>query len=209
MNLSTARSANRAREVGVRKVLGSAKSQLIAQFLTESVLLTFVATVIAFTVAILLLPAFNQLSGKAISVNLYALGWLIPALLFMVLFVGALAGSYPAFYLSSFKPVNVLKGKLAAGFKGSRLRSFLVVFQFAISIFLIIGTLVIYNQLHFIQTKDLGYNRNQVLIIQNAFELKNQAQAFKQEVKQLPGVADATLTGFLPTSGREKHRYIL
>jgi putative ABC transport system permease protein len=95
----------------------------------------------------------------------------------------------------------VLKGKLATGFKGSKLRSFMVVFQFAVSIFLIVGTLVIYNQLKFIQNRDIGYNRNQVLIIKNTYDLGNKATIFKQEVKQLPGVVGATLTGFLPTSG--------
>jgi len=201
MNLSTARSANRAREVGVRKVLGSAKKHLIAQFLIESILLTFIATVIAITVASMLLPAFNQLSGKNLTITTQTLTWLVPALLSIVVVVGLLAGSYPAFYLSAFQPIQVLKGKLAAGFKGSKLRSFLVVFQFSISIFLIIGTLVIYNQLHYIQNRDLGYNRNQVLIVNNAFELGDQASIFKNEVKQLSGVADATMTGFLPTSG--------
>ncbi|MDB5124594.1 MAG: cell division protein FtsX [Mucilaginibacter sp.] len=200
MNLSTARSANRAREVGVRKVLGSSKKYLIAQFLTESILVTLVATIIAFITAIALLPAFNQLSGKEIAINSQTLTWLIPVLLAIVLIVGAMAGSYPAFYLSAFQPIDVLKGKLSAGFKGSGLRGFLVIMQFSISIFLIIGTLVIYNQLNYIQTKNLGYNRNQVLIVQNTFELNNQAKVFKQEIKQLPGVINATLTGFLPTS---------
>jgi putative ABC transport system permease protein len=202
MNLSTARSSNRAREVGVRKVLGAGRKQLIAQFLTESILVTFAAAVIAFIATQALLPAFNQIAGKDITINFQTLVWLIPALLVIVLVVGALAGSYPAFYLSAFNPVNVLKGKLSTGFKGSRLRSFLVVLQFSISIFLIIGTLVIYNQLSYIQNKDLGYNRNQVLVIQNTSELNNNnaAKIFKQEVKQLPGVTDATLTGYLPTS---------
>jgi putative ABC transport system permease protein len=202
MNLSTARSSNRAREVGVRKVLGSSRKSLVIQFLTESILVTLTATVIAFLSAIALLPAFNQLAGKDIAINSQTLAWLIPVLLLIVLIVGTLAGSYPAFFLSAFQPVNVLKGKLSAGFKGGGLRSFLVVLQFSISIFLIVGTLVIYNQLHFIQNKDLGYNRQQVLIVQNTFELNNQAQTFKQEVKQLPGVVDATLTVFLPTSGQ-------
>lgn len=201
MNLSTARSANRAREVGVRKVLGSAKKHLIAQFLTESIMLTFVATLIAAMIAAALLPAFNQLSGKNMVINKQSLTWLIPALSFIVVFVGALAGSYPAFYLSAFQPIQVLKGKLATGFKASGLRSVLVVLQFSISVFLIIGTLVIYNQLHYIQNRDLGYNRGQVLIVNNAFELGNQADVFKKEVKQLPGVVGATLTGYLPTSG--------
>jgi putative ABC transport system permease protein len=201
MNLSTARSSNRAREVGVRKVLGSSRKYLIFQFLSESIMVTFFATAIAIIVAIALLPLFNQLAGKDIAVTTQSLVWLIPASLIIVVVIGSLAGSYPAFFLSAFQPIDVLKGKLSAGFKGGGLRSLLVVFQFAISVFLIIGTLVIYNQLNFIQTKNLGYNRNQVLVIQNAFELNNQAKVFKQEVKQLPGVTNATMTGFLPTSG--------
>lgn len=200
MNLSTARSSNRAREVGVRKVLGSDKKHLIAQFLTESILVTFVATVIACVAAFALLPVFNQMAGKDIVVTSQSMRWLVPALLFLILFVGVLAGSYPAFYLSAFQPIDVLKGKLSVGFKNSGLRSFLVVLQFSISIFLIVGTLVIYNQLNYIQTKNMGYNRNQVLIVQNAYEMGNQAIVFKKEVKQLPGVINATLTGYLPTS---------
>ena len=200
MNLSTARSSNRAREVGVRKVLGSPRSYLVFQFLTESILVTLVATAIAFFAAVALLPAFNQLAGKDMVINPQTLVWLIPALLLIVLVVGGLAGSYPAFFLSAFQPVDVLKGKLSAGFKGGGLRSFLVVFQFSISIFLIIGTLVIYRQLNYIQTKDLGYNRNQVLIVQNTFELNNnQAGVLREQVKQIPGVINATLTGYLPT----------
>ena len=203
MNLSTARSANRAREVGVRKVLGSPRKYLVFQFLTESVLITLVAALIAFFAAVALLPAFNQLSGKNMVINAQMLSWLIPALVCIILIVGSLAGAYPALFLSAFQPVNVLKGKLSAGFKGGGLRSFLVVMQFSISIFLIIGTLVIHNQLDYIQNKDLGYNRNQVLIVQNAFELGSQAQTFKQEVKQIPGVDDATLTGYLPTANQK------
>ncbi|MGF7073157.1 ABC transporter permease [Mucilaginibacter sp. 3215] len=199
MNLSTARSASRAREVGVRKVLGSPRKYLIAQFLTESVLVTLAAAVIAFFAVLLLLPLFNQVSGKELVVGAQTLAWLLPALLLIVLVVGFAAGSYPAFFLSAFQPINVLSGKLAGGFKGSWLRSVLVVFQFSISIFLIIGTIVIYNQLNYIQTKNLGYNRNQVLVINNAFELGSHAKTFKNEVKQLQGVVNATLTGYLPT----------
>ncbi len=200
MNLSTARSANRAREVGVRKVLGSPRKYLIAQFLTESVLVTLAAAFIAFAAVILLLPLFNFVSGKQLMLNSQTLAWILPTLLVVVIVVGCLAGSYPALFLSAFKPINVLNGKIASGFKGGRLRSLLVVFQFSISIFLIIGTIVIYNQLNYIQTKDLGYKRDQVLIIDKAFELGNHAQTFKEQVKQLPGVVNATLTGYLPTS---------
>jgi putative ABC transport system permease protein len=201
MNLSTARSSNRAREVGVRKVLGSSRKYLIFQFLAESILVTFVATVIAMIAAAAVLPLFNQLSGKEIILTVESLKWLVPSLLLIVLVIGSLAGSYPAFFLSAFQPIDVLKGKLSAGFKGGGLRSFLVVFQFFVSILLIIGTLVIYNQLNFIQTKNLGYNRNQVLVVQNSSELKDEAKVFKQELAELPGVKSATMTGFLPTNG--------
>ncbi len=201
MNLSTARSSNRAREVGVRKVLGSPRKYLVAQFLSESVMVTFIATVIAIAGAKLLLPLFNQMSGKTLVLNGHTLVWLIPVLLVLVVVIGCLAGSYPAIFLSAFRPIDVLKGKLSAGFKGGRLRSGLVVFQFFISICLIIGTLVIYNQLKYIQNKDLGYSRDQVLVVQSAYLIGKQTPVFKKEVEKMPGVVSVSLTGFLPTEG--------
>ena len=200
MNLSTARSANRAREVGVRKVLGSPRKYLIAQFLTESIIVTLIGAIIAFFAAWALLPLFNQMSGKDLTITAQTMVWIVPLMIGLVLIIGALAGSYPALFLSGFQPIEVLKGKLASGFKGGMLRNFLVVFQFSISIFLIIGTLVIYNQLKYIQSKDLGYNRNQVFTVWNVNVLGNNAKAFKQEVKQLTGVQNVTMTGALPTS---------
>jgi putative ABC transport system permease protein len=197
MNLSTARSANRAREVGVRKVLGSSRKSLIAQFISESLLVTLAATILAVLSAWALLPLFNQMSGKELSISLQTLVWLLPFLIVITIVIGILAGSYPAFYLSAFKPIHVLKGKLSTGFKGSNFRNFLVVLQFAISIFLIIGTLVIYNQLNYIQHKNLGFNRKQVLVIKNVSTLDN-AKILKQEIKKIPGVENATLSGFLP-----------
>jgi putative ABC transport system permease protein len=199
MNLSTARSANRAREVGVRKVLGSSRRHLIFQFLAESLIVTFTAALMALLAMWILLPQFNHVSGKQLALTFQTIKWLLPSLLFIVLVVGIFAGSYPAFFLSAFRPIDVLKGKLSAGFKGGALRNFLVVFQFAISIFLIIGTLVIHNQLNYIQNKDLGFNRSQVLIIKNVNTLNN-PKILKQEIKQLPGVINATLTSYLPTS---------
>jgi putative ABC transport system permease protein len=199
MNLSTARSSNRAREVGVRKVLGSPRKYLIAQFLTESILVTLIGAIIAVFAAYLLLPVFNQMSGKELTVTPQILGWLLPILLVIIIVIGCLAGSYPALFLSGFNPIEVLKGKLASGFKGGLLRSFLVVFQFAISIFLIIGTLVIYNQLKYIQNKDLGYDREHILLVQNVSTLGNNAKTFKQEVKQLAGVENASFSEAVPT----------
>ena len=142
MNLSTARSANRAKEVGIRKVAGSLRSHLITQFLTESVLLSFFSLILAIALWLLLLPLFNQLAGKEMHVSTLFSTWLFPVMIALVLVVGCIAGSYPAFYLSSFQPIQVLKGKIAKGFKSSWLRSGLVVFQFSISIMLIIGTLL-------------------------------------------------------------------
>ena len=200
MNLSTARSANRAKEVGIRKVLGSLRGQLIIQFITESILVSFIAMLLALGIAWLLLPYFNQLAGKEMSIGLFIKPWLAPVLLGLVLLVGLLAGSYPAFFLSAFRPVLVLKGTIASGFRTGLLRNILVVFQFGISIFLIVGTSVIYNQLSYIRNKKIGFDRDQVLIIQNAYPLGNQARAFRQDILGLTGVQGVTMTSFLPTS---------
>ena len=200
MNLSTARSANRAREVGVRKVLGSPRKYLIAQFLAESIMVTFVAAIIALFAASASLPLFNRMAGKELMLSAQVVGWILPLLLVIVIVIGCLAGSYPAFFLSGFKPIEVLKGKLSAGFKGGSLRSLLVVFQFAISIFLIIGTLVIYTQLKYIQNKDLGYNRDHLLVVRNLWTLPNSvAKTFKQQIKQLAGVEAVSLSQALPS----------
>jgi putative ABC transport system permease protein len=204
MNLSTARSSNRAKEVGVRKVLGSARTNLIAQFLTESTLITLVSAFIAIGLAAFLLPLFNQVSSKHLGFTVQSLTWLVPSFIFIVLIVGFLAGSYPALYLSGFKPIEALKGKLAAGFKNSFLRSSLVVFQFGISIVLIISTLVIYNQLNYIHNKKLGFDRDQVLIIKNTNSLDRKAANLNQELKQLAGVVNTTMTSYQPT-GKERN----
>ncbi|OQP39910.1 cell division protein FtsX [Niastella yeongjuensis] len=201
MNLSTARSANRAREVGVRKVLGSLKANLVKQFLTESILISCIALVLALALTFIMLPTFNHLAAKEIKLNLLATPWLLPILLAMVLVTGLLAGSYPAFYLSSFKPIQVIKGKLAAGFKTSWLRSGLVVFQFSISIILIIATIVIYKQLNFIQSHKTGFNREQVLVLHSTLPLGSKAKTFREEVVKISGVENATMTGYLPTNG--------
>jgi len=200
MNLSTARSSNRAKEVGVRKVLGSLKKNLVQQFLTESLLISFIALIFAILVAWLLLPYFNQLAGKEIHASTLFQPKMLLSLVVLMLVVGLLAGSYPAFFLSSFQPIDVLKGKLAAGFKRSWLRNALVVFQFIISIILIFGTVVIYNQLNYIHNKDVGFNRNQVLIIQHTDALRDQGTTFKNELLQISGVQNVTMSGYLPVN---------
>ena len=199
MNLSTARSANRAKEVGIRKVVGSLRTHLVVQFLTESVLISFLSLVFAVLLATLLLPLFNQLSQKSLTLTTLFSTWLFPVTIALVIVVGLLAGSYPAFYLSAFQPIQVLKGKIAKGFKSSWLRSGLVVFQFSISIILIIGTIVIYNQLDYIRSRKIGYNRDQVLVIHNASYLDNQIHDFRNELLNIPGITNATISGDMPT----------
>ncbi len=182
MNLSTARSAGRAKEVGVRKVLGSLRSSLMGQFLSESVLLSLIAFVLSIAVAFLILPYFNELAVKKMNFSFAEKPFLFPTLLLFAVGVGLLAGSYPAFFLSAFKPVNVLKGKLSVGMKSGNLRSTLVIFQFFSSVFLIICTLVIYRQLNFIQNRQLGFDRDQVLIITDAQALGSKMESFKNEI---------------------------
>ncbi len=200
MNLSTARSVNRAKEVGIRKVAGSTKGHLILRFLTESVLLSLFSLVLALCIAVLLLPMFNQLAGKTLHPDVLYSRRFLPILILLVLLVGCLAGSYPAFYLSSFQPIEVLKGKMTAGFRSSRLRSSLVVFQFFISIGLIVSTLVIYRQLHYIRNKEVGFHRDQVLVIHDTWPLgRDGATNLRESLLTLAGVTDATVTGDLPT----------
>jgi putative ABC transport system permease protein len=199
MNLSTARSAGRAKEVGVRKVLGSQRSSLVFQFLTESTLTSFFALLLAVALAVLLLPYLNQLSGKHITLEAGYFLWLLPFLVVTAGVIGLLAGSYPAFFLSGFEPIKVLKGRLNSGFRNGWLRNSLVVFQFASAILLIVGTLVINSQLNYIRNKKLGYNREQVLILGNTQSLWIHARNFKNEILNMPGVESGTMTGSLPT----------
>ena len=195
---STARSANRAREVGIRKVLGTGKRDLIYQFLTESILTAFIAVILAVAIVYNVLPFFNNLSGKELNTsNLYSSSILI-FLVPLPFIVGLIAGSYPAFFLSRFNPVQIIKGKLSTGSKSGGLRSVLVVFQFATSIILITGTIIIYKQLNYIQNTNLGYQKDQVLIIHDAYNLRNNLDAFKNEMLNIPGVISGTISGFLP-----------
>ncbi len=205
MNLSTARSASRAKEVGIRKVLGTEKKFLIRQFLTESILTSFIALFLAIAGSLLALNWFNNLAGKEFnSTDLLQPGFLL-FLLSLPLAVGLIAGSYPAFFLSSFKPISVLKGKFNAGFSKSNLRSTLVVFQFFTTILLITGTIVIYKQLRYIQTTKIGFNKDQVLIVDNPSMGQSTAESFKAEVAKLSTVKSASFAGFLPVSNSSRN----
>ena len=197
MNLATARSANRAKEVGVRKVLGSNRRQLTLQFLMESMLLSVIALGVALVLAAVLLPVFNSLSGKALQID-YLDGFMLSGVIGLAVLVGLLAGSYPAFFLASFSIVNVLKGQGTVGMKSSGLRSGLVVFQFVISIALMIGTAMVYRQVDFIQNKRLGFDKEHVIVLERFNALGPQQQAFKQQIQQHPNVVAVAAANTLP-----------
>ncbi|MFD2935910.1 ABC transporter permease [Spirosoma flavum] len=199
MNLATARSANRAKEVGVRKVLGSERHQLIGQFMAESVLMTGLAMGLALLIVAVSIPFFNTLAAKELSIrSLLSPYWLL-VLVALPIAVGLLAGSYPAIFLSSFKPISVLKGKVNVSVNRSGLRSGLVVFQFMMSVVLIVGTIIVYRQIIYIQSKNLGFKRDQVLTVNDVYALGKQAETFKQEALRLPGVVSGSISGYLPT----------
>jgi putative ABC transport system permease protein len=186
MNLATARSAERAREVGIRKTMGSLKPQLIGQFLTESVLISLVSTFIAIVIVQLLLPAFNTLADKNLSLTFSP--EIIGALLGLAIIVGLMAGSYPAFMLSAFNPAVVIKGNFGGSSKGAWLRSGLVIFQFWISIVLIVGTLVVADQMEFVRNMKLGYDKDHLLVIERAFTLRDRQKTFQDELLTIPGI---------------------
>ncbi len=200
MNLSTARSANRGKEVGVRKVLGSYRSNLVGQFLTESILLSVFSFLVGLFLVMLLLPYFNELTDKQLVLPLASPAF-IGLMLVSSIAVGVLAGLYPSFYLSAFNPVETLKGKLSTGSGNSTVRSGLVVFQFFISILLIIGTVAIHKQLQFIQNRNIGFEKDQVILLNDPYMLGDKTKAFKEEIKMLPNVVSASYSGFIPVSG--------
>ena len=190
MNLATARSVSRAREVGIRKIVGSLRGSLIRQFLVESIILSFISMLFAALFVKLILPVFNLLARKQLEIDFLRDPFNLALLLGLGLFVGILAGSYPAFVLSSYKPATVLKGRFSTSRKGVRLRNSLVVLQFAISIILVAMTLVVSQQMDFMQNKDLGFDKDNQIVIERAYALGPQTEAFKQELRTLPDVVD-------------------
>jgi len=193
MNLATARSESRAREVGIRKSVGSKRIDLIFQFISESLLISFIAYVIAILVTLILLPYYNNLVEKELSINFYSIEFWIFSLT-MIFMTGFLAGSYPAFYLSSFQPVRVLKGKIQEGRYASLPRKFLVILQFGFSILLIMGTIVIYKQIQLVKNRDLGYQQDYLITVERNDELDKNYQVLKNELLQTGIVEGVTLT---------------
>jgi len=211
MNLSTARSANRAKEVGLRKVVGANKSQLVRQFLGESMILTFISFVLAIVLVMMSMPFFRNISGKEILTNTLLNPVILAGFTGLFLIIGLIGGSYPAFFLSAFRPVEVIQGKLKRGAKSSALRIVLVSFQFAVSIILIIGTLTVNTQLKFVRSKNLGYDKNHVIVMQmrNA-ETQNKYEAIKEAIKRNPSVINvsASTTSPLGTSDFSVHHAV-
>jgi putative ABC transport system permease protein len=197
-NLSTARAVKRAREVGIRKVLGSLKQQLIIQFLTESVLLTFLSMLIAFGLLFLILPYFNQVANRQIPFSFFTSYQSILLMISLVFITGIVAGIYPSFFLSSFNTIKVLKGSSSKGSQKNVLRSSLVVFQFFVSIALIIATIVVYQQLYFMQNKNLGYDKEQVLFLPDARLLGKNQDAFKEQLSENKNVVAASISRSVP-----------
>ena len=205
VNLSTSRSLERAREVGIRKVVGAYRRQLIIQFLAESFLFVFGSLIASYWLSMMLLPYFEQLAGIELPKTVFYEPSLLLGLVGLGLFITLLAGFYPAMVLSFFKPVSVLKGSFKHSGTGSRLRKGLVIFQFAISSFLLIATLVVNKQLNFIQNKKLGYNREHVLAFVIDGDLRDNRDAFKNKLAAMPGVISTTFSSHLPVSIGSAH----
>jgi len=195
MNLATARSIERAKEVGIRKVVGSHRSQLIKQFIIEAITLSLLALVISICMVELVLPLFNQLSGKQLAINYVNQPLVIPTLVGLAIFIGLLSGSYPAFVLSAFKPVLVLKGKFSSSRKGANTRRLLVVFQFSVSIIMVICTWAVYQQMQYVRQKKLGFNQDQLykVVFYDPKDGKKY-NTIKQQLLQFPGITKVTNT---------------
>jgi putative ABC transport system permease protein len=198
MNLTTARSGNRAREVGMRKVTGAHRADIVKQFLGESMIFAFVAFLIALGIVLLMLPAFNNLSGKQLSLLTGESFGLLAALVGVAILTGLISGSYPVLYLSSFQPVTVLKGTLRSGPRSSTFRRVLVVVQFSLSIFLIIATSVIHSQLEYIRSKKLGYDKEHVIYMRIGMNAVRYYEPFKLEALTSPDILGVTWSSQLP-----------
>lgn len=199
MNLSTAQSANRSREVGLRKVVGSTRKSLVIQFLVESVVLTTLALILAVIIVEYTLPYFNKYIDLQLSVYYFNNWYIIPGLFMVAVLIGILAGIYPSIFLATFRPVQILSGKLKQGVKSGILRSILVIIQFFISVLIILCTIIIYRQINYMLNKDLGFKKEQLLVLRRAEAIgKEKIQVFKQEIKKYPGVINATNSTAIP-----------
>ena len=209
MNLSTAKASRRAKEIGIKKVGGSTRRILISQFLIESFFIAFAALIFAVVIVKLTLPYFNNLLDTSLNLSLLGRWYTIPLLLLFTAIVGVLAGSYPAFYLSSISPYNVLRSNSVKLSGHGKLRSALVVFQFAASIVLIIGTLIMYRQINYLINKDLGFDKEQLLVITRLGALGDRLESFKDVAQDIPGVKNISAATAIPGRNNNQNGYLL
>src|SRR5450759_1974562 len=209
MNLSTAQASRRAKEVGIKKVAGSTRGMLVAQFLSESFILSFISLILALIFIKATLPYFNNLLGANLVLSLFASWYTIPILLLFSVFVGLLSGGYPAFFLSSFNPYEVLKGSVKNSMQNGRLRRVLVVFQFAVSILLIVGTMIMYRQIKYMLNKDVGFKKEQLIVINRAEALGTKIKSFKETVKNIPGVINISSSTAIPGRTNNNNGYMM
>jgi putative ABC transport system permease protein len=198
MNLATAKYSYRSKEVGLKKVVGSTRNQLIRQFLAESMIVAIIATIIGLTIVEIVLPYFNNFTEKKLEIGYLDHWYAIPSLLAFTLFVGLISGSYPAFYLSSFKPAEILKSRFNNGSGNMRFRSVLVVIQFAITIMLLISTFIVTSQISYIRNKKLGFNKDNILVVRNTGDLGEQSEPFREQLLKLPGIKNASRSWTIP-----------
>ncbi len=201
MNLATAQSTNRSREVALRKVVGSRRRQLIIQFLTESIVLSLLSLLVAVAVVYLLLPGYNNLIRMSLDFNIFSHSWVIPSLILFAILVGIIAGSYPAFVLASFKPTAVLKSDTNSGNRRSLMRNLLIVMQFTVTIVILIATTVVNRQLVYMQKKDPGFGKEEVLVVHRSDVLRDKIDAFKEELTHHSNILSAANTTHIPSGG--------
>jgi len=209
MNLSTAQASRRAKEVGIKKIAGSTRGMLISQFLSESFILSMISLLFALLIIKVTLPYFNDLLGTNLTLGLIQNWYTIPGLILFTVIVSFLAGSYPAFFLSSFNPYEVLKGSVKNSQNNGRLRRILVVFQFTVSILLIVGTLIMYRQINYMLNKDVGFNKEQVIVINRAEAVGIKMKSFKETVKNIPGVITISSSTAVPGRINNNNGYMI
>jgi putative ABC transport system permease protein len=209
MNLSTAQASRRKKEVGIKKISGSTRGMLITQFLSESLILSLISLLFALVLIQVTLPYFNDLLGTNLTLGLFKNWYTIPGLILFTVIVGFLSGSYPALFLSTFNPYEVLKGSVKNSQNNGRLRRILVVFQFAVSILLIIGTLIMYRQISYMINKDVGFNKEQVIVINRAEAVGGKMKSFKETVKNIPGVVNISSSTAVPGRVNNNNGYMI
>jgi putative ABC transport system permease protein len=210
MNLATARAMKRAKEVGLRKVVGAHENQLVGQFLGEAILFTALALLLAVVLVEMILPSFNALADKQLALDFSTQGWLLAALLALVVLVGVLSGSYPAFYLAKMRPAFVLKSDLRSGTRAVRLRQGLVITQFALSIIMIVATTAAYRQINFIRSKNLGFNQDQLLVVDiNSGNTRRNFQAIKTEMAKIPEVKSVAVSSRVPGEWKNLDQFLV